>query len=178
VTSPPALPDPQSVPVEEDGLGAAVQPTGGEPAGQPGTTIVVGVAPDPAADAALRFAVDLAGRLAARLAVVHVVGVGDYPVDPDAADWEQQAQAALADERAEVERVLAGHAFGWSYRARRGPPAAVLATAAEEHDAYLIVVGRHEHTIGEQLRRLIDGSTSHSLLDRCGRPVLVVPAEH
>jgi nucleotide-binding universal stress UspA family protein len=54
----------------------------------------------------------------------------------------------------------------------------VLATAAEEHDAYLIVVGRHEHTIGEQLRRLIDGSTSHSLLDRCGRPVLVVPAEH
>ena len=70
------------------------------------------------------------------------------------------------------------HAFGWSYRARRGPPAAVLATAAEEHDAYLIVVGRHEHAIGEQLRRLIDGSTSHSLLDRCGRPVLVVPAEH
>jgi nucleotide-binding universal stress UspA family protein len=77
-----------------------------------------------------------------------------------------------------VERAVTGHGFGWTYQARHGAPVAALAAAADEHDAYLVVVGRHGHAIGEQLRRLLEGSVSHRLLDRCGRPVLVVPTEH
>lgn len=165
-------------PADEGWLGPAVLLADGEAREGPRATIVVGVARGGTSEAALAFAVDLAGRLAARLAVVHVIDVGDYPIDPDAADWELQAQVTLAAERARVQQALAGHAFGWSYQARHGSPVAVLAAAADEHDAYLVVVGRHGHTIGEQLRRLLDGSLSHRLLNRCSRPVLIVPTEH
>jgi nucleotide-binding universal stress UspA family protein len=54
----------------------------------------------------------------------------------------------------------------------------VLIQVAEERAALLIVVGRHEHGVSERLRRLIDGSVSHRLTNRGGRPVLVVPHDH
>lgn len=68
------------------------------------------------------MAVDLAGRLHARLAVVHVVNLGDYPIDPDTPGWKQQARQTLADERRQVEEALRGHAYGWFYQAWHGSP--------------------------------------------------------
>jgi nucleotide-binding universal stress UspA family protein len=52
-------------------------------------------------------------------------------------------------------------------------PAEALAELADERDARMIVIGSH----GEgPIRGAILGSTPHKLLQRSGRPVLVVPA--
>jgi nucleotide-binding universal stress UspA family protein len=157
--------------------GPAVTVAGRIPDAAPRTTLVLGFDRDRASDAALTAAVDLAGRLRAHLAVVHVVGLGDFPVDPDAPDWEDEARATLAEERARVEGTLGAHRYGWSFEVRSGTPVEVLVRAAEERDAYAIVVGRHGRGISEGLRRLIDGSVSRRLPATCGRPVLVVPVD-
>jgi nucleotide-binding universal stress UspA family protein len=75
-----------------------------------------------------------------------------------------------------VERALRRHRYGWSYEAHAGTPVDVLVRAAEDRDAYAIVVGRHGRGLSEGMRRLIDGSVSRRLLSTGGRPVLVVPA--
>jgi nucleotide-binding universal stress UspA family protein len=142
---------------------------------QPETDLVLGFDRDAASQAALEVARDLADRLRAHLTVVHVVSLHDYPIDPDLPNWEDLARQTLAEERSLVERALTGHRFGWSYQACHGSPVDVLVQVAEERDALVIVVGRHGHGIGDGLRRLIDGSVSHRVLQRCGRPVLVVP---
>ena len=147
---------------------------GAEPSREPGARLVVGFDHDEASRAALRTAVDLAGRLGARLTVVHIVNLGDYPINLDAADWELQAQENLADERRLVEEALSDHHFGWSYEAWYGSPGATLIRVADAQDALMIIVGRHGHGVSEGLRRLIDGSVSRNLINRCHRPVLVV----
>jgi nucleotide-binding universal stress UspA family protein len=138
-------------------------------------TLVVGFARDDVSRAALAVAADLAGRLAARLVVVHAVDLTDYPVDPEADDWEEQARRTLAEERSTVQQLLATHRFGWCYEAHPGSPVDALVTVAEAHDALLIVVGRHRSQVSEGVRRLLGGSVSRRLVAAAGRPVLVVP---
>ena len=139
-------------------------------------TLVVGHGQDPSSDHALRAAVDLAGRLGGRLHVVHVVDLHDYPVNVDAPDWDQRGAEALAAEQRHVEGVLADAPVPWTYEVRHGEPAKVLCTAAEEHDALLIVVGSRGEGLRRALGRLMDPSISHGVIQRQHRPVLVVPA--
>jgi nucleotide-binding universal stress UspA family protein len=139
-------------------------------------TLVVGHGQDPSSDHALRAAVDLAGRLGGRLHVVHVVDLHDYPVNVDAPDWDQRGAEALAAEERHVEGVLADAPVPWTYEVRHGEPAKVLCTAAEEHDALLIVVGSRGEGLRRALGRLMDPSISHGVIQRQHRPVLVVPA--
>jgi nucleotide-binding universal stress UspA family protein len=138
-------------------------------------TLVVGFDRAEVSRTALRVGADLAARLAARLVVVHAVDLDDYPIDPEAADWEDQARRALAEERRTVGEVLAEHRFGWSYEARSGPPVDALVATAEAHGALMIVVGRHGSGVSEALRRLLEGSVSRRLVKAAARPVLVVP---
>lgn len=137
-------------------------------------TVVVGFDNDDVSRAALDVAADLGRRLAARLVVVHVVNLGDYPLDPEGEHWEEQGQQVLAEERRTVEQVLAGHPFGFVYEIRYGSPVVALAAAVEAHDALLVVVGRHGGVSGA-LRRLLQGSVSRRLPRRTTRPVLLVP---
>lgn len=156
--------------------GPTVMLSGSAPSVQPQTNLVLGFGRDEASNVALGVAHDLADRLHAYLAVVHIVNLGDYPIDSDSPDWERQARLTLDEERSRVQRVLVDYRFGWSYEARYGLPVDVLLQVAEERDAFLIVVGRHGHGMSEGLRRLIDGSVSHRLMKRGARPVLVVPS--
>jgi nucleotide-binding universal stress UspA family protein len=109
------------------------------PAAEP--TLLVGHGRDPSSDHALAVAVDLARRLGARLHVAHAICLDDYPIDPDAADWEEQGAAGVAEQRRHVEQLLADTPVRWSYEARRGEPGVVLARAAAKQDALMIVVG-------------------------------------
>lgn len=68
---------------------------------------------------ALDVAADLATRLHAHLHVVHANSLDDYPIDPDAADWEEQAHRVLDAQRAHVQAVLTGSTPGWTYHATR-----------------------------------------------------------
>jgi nucleotide-binding universal stress UspA family protein len=141
-----------------------------------GPTLVVGHGHDPSSDHALLAGIDLARRLGGRLHVVHVIDLNDYPVDVDAADWEQRGAEAVAAEQRHVERVLADAPVPWTYEACHGDPATVLCTAAQEHDALLIVVGSRGEGPRRALARLLDPSISHGVIQRQRLPVLVVPA--
>ena len=139
-------------------------------------TLVVGHGQDPSSDHALHAVVDLAQRLGGRLHVVHVIDLHDYPINIDAPDWEQRGAEAVAAERRHVEGMLIDAPVPWTYEARHGEPAKVLCTAAEEHDALLIVVGSRGEGLRRALGRLMDPSISHGVIQRQHRPVLVVPA--
>jgi nucleotide-binding universal stress UspA family protein len=140
--------------------------------------IVVGYANTPGGRRALAVAADLASELRARLHVVHVIDLRDYPVDPDSPDWEAGEATELAAERAEVERALADRAPDWHYEVQRGNPVRALAEAADREQARMIVVGAHHGSgLGAALDRLLRAtpSVAHGL-ERAGVPVLVVPA--
>ncbi|OLT14396.1 hypothetical protein BJF78_02950 [Pseudonocardia sp. CNS-139] len=138
-------------------------------------TLVVGHGRDQAGDRALAVAIDLAHRLGARLHVVHVADARDYPVDPDAADWEEQGRRTLAKDRRHVERILAATGLTWTYEARRGEPATELTRAADEHDALMLVVGTRGEGLRAAVSRMVEPSVSHGVIRREHRPVLVVP---
>lgn len=142
-----------------------------------GTRLVLGHSRQPAADTALHVAVDLALRLRADLHVVHGVDLFDYPVDPDAADWEQQAHRVVGEQRRQVEAKLVDFPMGWTYQAGHGNPARLIAAVAEETDALMIIVGSHGEGAAATIERLLAGSVSRTVLRRQHRPVLIVPAE-
>ncbi len=136
--------------------------------------VVVGFDPGPGSLTALVAAVDFTRRLSARLVVVHAVAVEDYPVDPDAEEWEFGAHEVLVAERAAAVGALEGCGVPWSFHAWHGDPVHVLARAADEVDALMIVVGAHPDSWRHLLERLGSPSVAHRLLHRTTRPVLVV----
>jgi nucleotide-binding universal stress UspA family protein len=137
--------------------------------------LVVGHDRFPESDHALATAARLARRLQGVVHVVHAVGLDDYPINPDADDWEQQASAVLDVQGRTVEHLLAGIVPEWSYEVRRGDPVDLLAAAAEADDALMIVVGTRGRGLATALARLVDQSVSHRVMSRQRRPVLVVP---
>lgn len=151
-----------------------VQLQSGGPAGPADTAMVVGFDRSAASLAALAQAADIGARLGAELHVVHAVDLADYPVDPDADDWEEQAARSLEEERRRVSAALAGYPYGWSYSALRAEPAEALNRAAEQFDALMIVVGVRSHGWRHLFERLAGPSVSHRLINRGFRPVLVV----
>ena len=144
----------------------------------PANTLIVGHCRDTASDNALAVAAELGRRLGAQLHVVHAAVLEDYPVDPDAADWEEQGERTLAEERHHVEAALTRTGLPWTYQSCRGNPAKALATAAGEHDALMIIVGTRGEGLRAALSRLAQPSVSHALIEHQGRPVLVVPPPH
>jgi len=152
-------------------------------AGQPRRTLpgerrgvlVVGHDRFPESDHALATAAQLARRLRGAVHVVHAVSLDDYPINPDAHDWEQQASVVLAAQRRTVERLLVGIVPEWSYDVGRGDPAALLGAVAEADDALMIVVGSRGRGLAPGIGRLLDQSVSLRVTRCQGRPVLVVP---
>jgi nucleotide-binding universal stress UspA family protein len=138
-------------------------------------TLVVGHCRDSSSDHALAVAAELGRRLGAQLHVVHAVVLDDYPIDPDGADWEEQGERTLTEERHDVEAALMRTGLPWTYQACRGSPARALATAAEEHDALMIIVGTRGEGLRAALSRLSKPSVSHALIEHQHHPVLVVP---
>jgi nucleotide-binding universal stress UspA family protein len=138
--------------------------------------LVVGFDRNPTSLAALQVAVDLARRLAADVHVVHAIDLSDYPVDPDAATWDDDAEAAAAGERALAAEALEGFDGTWTYREAHGEAAELLADVADEVDALMVVVGGRREGAGAALSHLVSPSVSKRLLGHAAtRPVLVVP---
>jgi nucleotide-binding universal stress UspA family protein len=140
----------------------------------PGSTqLLVGHDSHPASIAAVRFAGDLASRLHAYLHVVHVVDLGDTPIDADSAEWDEAAHRTVVKLQADARDLLADFTLDWSYHACHGDPVELLARIAVEYDVMLVAVG----ATGRNLtRRLMEGgSVSRRLLRNHAKPVLVVP---
>lgn len=140
--------------------------------------LVMGFDLSPASRCALGIAADLARRLQARLHVVHVIDLSDYPIDPDAGDWEEQASRNLAREQDIVRDALSSFNGQWTYHAWHGEPAVLLARVADEYDAFLIVIGARRDGFGAAISHLLARSISGNLTGRRGhRPVLIVPRD-
>ena len=125
--------------------------------------LVTGVDASPESVAALDLALELAGRLDARLVVVHAVGLleeGGYRPRPDLAAIVSDARQRVGAGEAAVDTVY-----------EDGPPPDVLLRIAERESAELLVVG--SRGVSGALRQL--GSTSEAVITSSRIPVLVVP---
>lgn len=145
-----------------------------ERAGVSHPSIVVGFDRFAESHDALDVGISFAARLGAHIHVVHAKHLDDYPIDPDAADWEEKAQETLVEERLAAVEALRSHTYGWTYHAARGDPAKVLISVADEHDALMIVVGSRGEGWRLTFERLIQPAVSHRLIEHARRPVLVV----
>ena len=124
--------------------------------------IVVGVDASNNARAALAWAYAYAAAGGRPLVVVHALGLLE----------------AAANSRAEVtaayEDVIAPLDGDVSFVLCDGEPMDVVLREADERDAALVVVGRRgEGAVGAATL----GSTSTQVVERCTRPVVVVPAQ-
>lgn len=145
-----------------------------ERAGVSHPSIVIGFDRHSESHDALEVGIGFAARLGAHIHVVHAKDLEDYPIDPDAADWEEQAEKAVAEERLAAVEALRNHAYGWTYHDGRGDPASALISVADEHDALMIVVGSRGEGWRFILERLFEPAVSHRLIEHARRPVLVV----
>jgi len=134
--------------------------------------LVVGHDGHPAADAALRLAIDLGEKLGAQLHVVHCVTVEDAGLDPDTEEFEEQLERNVADERDSIDRALANTSVQWHYHQESGDTAARLAALADQVDAMLLIVGSTHRGMFHQLTAR---SVSRRLVQMQKRPVVVVP---
>ena len=143
---------------------------------QDGRHIVVGLDAGKASRHALDTAAELASQLPARLDVVHVVDLKDFPVDPDAPDWEERMTSAVDEERDWARDHLASWAVSWDFHLRRGEPALAISALALEVHASMVVVGSYGEGIGPMMHRVFSGgSVGHRLVSGRRFPVLVVP---
>jgi nucleotide-binding universal stress UspA family protein len=138
------------------------------------TRIVAGVDGSDNSRRALAWAILLAHTFHAEVVAVHAVGLlsdlGDGPPVP--------SQSHLDELRLKFERDWCAplHTSAVPHRLllRDGPPVPVLVGMADQESADLIVVGSRG-TGG--LPELLLGSTSHHVVERAKRPILVVPPE-
>ena len=112
-----------------------------------------------------------------RLVAVHVVRA---PPLVTTAPVSGAGALAVADDEVtdrchlDCEVALAGTDVPWQFEVRHGDPVTEMARAAADHDAICVAIGRSAR------RRFTRGSrstVSERLVDRCDRPVLVVPPE-
>jgi len=134
--------------------------------------LVVGHDGHPAAEAALRVAIDLGEKLGAVLHVVHCVTIEDAGVDPDTEEFEEQLERNIADERGRIDRALATAPVQWHYHQESGDTAASIAALGDELDAMLLIVGSTHRGMFHQLTAR---SVSRRLVQMQKRPVVVVP---
>jgi nucleotide-binding universal stress UspA family protein len=114
--------------------------------------------------AALEVAAAIAGRHAARLYVVHVVGEENRALPGLALQESRLAELyELAQQRAGGARVVEC--------VRLGLPAREIAALAREKEASLIVTGTHAYA---GLSRLVGGSTAGEIVRAADCPVLIV----
>jgi nucleotide-binding universal stress UspA family protein len=166
---PPSHPDAPTAPARAEAVQQSSQPSNPAPA-----VLVVGFNRHPASLSALTTAAELGRRLAAELRVIHAIDLSDYPEDIDRGDWEDKGQEALQQEQDTVAHQLADYEYGWSYAALHGDPASALSRVADESDALMIVVGSRGEGWHHLVDRIASSSVSHRLIERSGRPVLVV----
>ncbi len=127
-------------------------------------------------DDAIRYAIDLSGRLGSRVHLVHVYQAPSFAL-PEGASLADAAYAARQAEAVEhaMAHLLARHrtqGARLSAHVVHGLPHAQIVWFAERVRASLIVMGTHAR---RGLDRVLLGSVAEKVLRRATVPVLVVP---
>ncbi|HEY9558376.1 MAG TPA: universal stress protein, partial [Acidimicrobiales bacterium] len=132
--------------------------------------VLVGVDGSDAADAALGWGGRLAHAVGAEVVVASVFGPVQAEVSPE--KYEELKDEAGRRLAVEWSGPLAGSGVPHRPLLLTGPPDALL-EAAEQEDAYLVVVGPRGHG---GFARLHIGSVAHHLAHHTTRPLAIVPA--
>ena len=135
-------------------------------------TILVATDGSPASAAASEEAIDLAGRLDARLIVINVVNAPELAT---ASAIYPGTVASARDEAEGIARQVVEEALRAGVSATfltwEGQPGEAIVAAAESEAADLIVVGTHGRSV---VGRLLLGSVSEYVVRHAHAPVLVV----
>jgi len=135
-------------------------------------TILVATDGSPASAAAGEEAIDLAGRLDARLIVINVVNVPELTtasaVYPGTVVSAREEAEDIAREVVEEARRAGVNA---TFLTWEGQPGEAIVAAAEAESVDLIVVGTHGRSV---VGRLLLGSVSEYVVRHAHAPVLVV----
>jgi nucleotide-binding universal stress UspA family protein len=135
-------------------------------------TILVATDGSPASAAAGEEAIDLAGRLDARLIVINVVNVPELTtasaVYPGTVVSAREEAEDIAREVVEQARRAGVNA---TFLTWEGQPGEAIVAAAEAESVDLIVVGTHGRSV---VGRLLLGSVSEYVVRHAHAPVLVV----
>ena len=138
-------------------------------------TIAVGTDGSPTATKAVRFALDLAERYAAR-----IVFISSYrPVSetrlrheqkdaPQELQWSINPAEDVDATLREVEEMADERGLQWESEAREGDPADVLVELAEDHGADVLVIGN------KGMNRRILGSVPNSVSHKANCSVIIV----
>lgn len=144
------------------------------------TTILAGTDLSPSSDGALERAIALAVHHKAKLVLVHAQA-DDAPiqhVDNEMLQKIGEVSAAVHAEEARqlADRLAAIEALGVTTQlvTKIGPPDEILAAAAVEHHAQLIVIGTHGHT---GVSRFLLGSVASSTIRHATCDMLIVRGE-
>ncbi|WP_158501724.1 universal stress protein [Vitiosangium sp. GDMCC 1.1324] len=135
--------------------------------------ILVAVDSTDVARQAARVGLDLAGRMGARVTLVHVLprSVAEGETDDFAAfesACEDYANGLLTEMR-----LLTGHSGpSIGTAVLHGEPAEAISKAAEAEDVDLVIVGTRARGA---LARTLLGSVADALLRQCPKPLMVVP---
>jgi nucleotide-binding universal stress UspA family protein len=144
--------------------------------------IVLGVDFSPATDAALESAIRMAHDVGGRIVLVHAIP----PLGSPGLDPAHPARASLRNESADLaaaidanpaerlQRLVREQGIDVELVSLPGRPVDVLVEEAERLQARAVVVGTHGRT-GLALGFL--GSVAEGVLERCRRPVVIVPGE-
>jgi nucleotide-binding universal stress UspA family protein len=134
--------------------------------------VLVGVDGSDNSRRALVWAILFAQRFHAELVAVHAVGLlSDLGAGPAVPSHSHLDELRLKFER-DWCAPLRDSAVAHRLLLRDGPPVPVLVGIADDESADLIVVG--SRGVGG-FAELLLGSTSHHVVERANRPVLVVP---
>lgn len=133
-----------------------------------------------ASEGAVRYAVDLATRLDADVELLHVYQLPTYAL-PDGAILARPQ--FVADLTTDLQKQLDGMVHRYSGHdvkvtgvLSEGAPFAEINRVANEHGAYMIVMGTHGRT---GLKHLLIGSVAERVVRTAEVPVLTVPlAQH
>lgn len=141
--------------------------------------VLVATDGSPAADAALRAAAQLSRHADARVIVLTVMAplplvAADYGMMIPPVDSDQSRRKALHARVKEQIEGIGSVTTGWTFELRDGDPPAVIAQAAREFKARMIVIGLGHH---ELLDRLFGGETALHTLRLSRIPVLAVPPD-
>ena len=128
--------------------------------------------------AGLRYAIEFAEKVAARVIVLHVVDLGPQLMTEGYGmyDLEPYKKAAVRASTSQMRRFLQGVNFGsvpFQTVANAGFCAQGIYRAAEREKVDLIILSTHGHT---GLKHILTGSVAERVVRRASCPVLVVPS--
>jgi nucleotide-binding universal stress UspA family protein len=135
--------------------------------------ILVAVDSTEVARKAARVAMDLAGRVGARVTLVHVLPASVAEGETaDFAAFEQACENYASGLLAELRHLTGRNGPPTDIAVLHGAPAEAIVKAAREEDVDLVIVGTRAR--GAIARTLL-GSVADELLRLCPKPLMVVP---